>query len=134
MSSDLGTIFGSGGLVISIISMIYAAINHKRIKAKCCGRHIDFEIDIDSTEEKEKNKEKEKEKESAIAETTTPKKKKETAKVVPDMLSPSPKMQAVKVKPYAERLWIEDDGADKELEEDEELGLGRGTGVRKGTK
>ena len=51
MSSDLGTIFGSGGLVISIISMIYAAINHKRIRAKCCGRSLDFEINIDSTEE-----------------------------------------------------------------------------------
>ncbi len=51
MASDLGTIFGSGGLVISIISMIYAAINHKRIRAKCCGRSLDFEINIDSTEE-----------------------------------------------------------------------------------
>lgn len=51
MSSDLGTIFGSGGFVISIISMIYAAINHKRIRAKCCGRSLDFEINIDSTEE-----------------------------------------------------------------------------------
>lgn len=49
MSSDLGTIFGSGGLVISIISMIYAAINHKRIRAKCCGRSVDFEINIDET-------------------------------------------------------------------------------------
>jgi hypothetical protein len=50
MSSDLGTIFGSGGLVISIISMVYAAINHKRIRAKCCGRSVDFEINIDPTE------------------------------------------------------------------------------------
>lgn len=49
-SSDLGTIFGSGGLVISIISMIYAAINHKRIRAKCCGKSMDFEINIDPTE------------------------------------------------------------------------------------
>ena len=36
--------------MISIISMIYAAINHKRIRAKCCGRSLDFEINIDSTE------------------------------------------------------------------------------------
>jgi hypothetical protein len=50
MSSDLGTIFGSGGLVISIISMVYAAINHKRIRAKCSGRSVDFEINIDPTE------------------------------------------------------------------------------------
>jgi hypothetical protein len=36
--------------VISIISMVYAAINHKRIRAKCCGRSVDFEINIDPTE------------------------------------------------------------------------------------
>jgi len=29
--------------------MIYAAINHKRIRAKCCGRSVDFEINIDET-------------------------------------------------------------------------------------
>ena len=40
--------------MISIISMIYAAINHKRIRAKCCGRSLDFEINIDSTEETDK--------------------------------------------------------------------------------
>ena len=36
--------------MISIISMVYAAINHKRIRAKCCGRSVDFEINIDPTE------------------------------------------------------------------------------------
>ena len=30
--------------------MVYAAINHKRIRAKCCGRSVDFEINIDPTE------------------------------------------------------------------------------------
>ena len=37
--------------MISIISMVYAAINHKRIRAKCCGRSLDFEINIDPTEQ-----------------------------------------------------------------------------------
>lgn len=130
MSSDLGTIFGSGGLIVSILTMVYAAINHKRCRARLCNREIDFEINIDSTDEKEKNKEKEKD--QVAAETATPKKKKETAKVVPDVLPST--QQTIKVKPYAERRWIEDDDADKELEEDEELGLGRGTGVRKDIK
>jgi hypothetical protein len=97
MSSDLGTIFGSGGLVISIISMIYAAINHKRIRAKCCGRSVDFEINIDSTEQKEEKKTMEHETE----EKPVPKKK---TKVYPDVYHPK------------SRVWADDD-ADKELED-----------------
>ncbi len=105
MSSDLGTIFGSGGLVISIISMIYAAINHKRIRAKCCGRSVDFEINIDSTEQKEEKKTTEHETE----EKPVPKKK---TRVYPDMYHPK------------SRVWADaDDDADKELED-----------VEKGTK
>lgn len=96
MSSDLGTIFGSGGLVISIISMIYAAINHKRIRAKCCGRNLDFEINIDSTEKKEETKES---KESDEPKQITKKK----TKVYPEVYKPKP------------RAWAEDD-ADKELD------------------
>ena len=100
MASDLGTIFGSGGLVISIISMIYAAINHKRIRAKCCGRNMDFEINIDPTDNAESKESEPKEK---------PKK---TAKVAPE--------QTYHPKP---RRWTQDDDADKELEEDDiELG------------
>jgi hypothetical protein len=121
MSSDLGTIFGSGGLVISIISMVYAAINHKRIRAKCCGRNLDFEINIDSTEEKDKEA-----KHSEKEESNDTKPKKKTAKVVPELELPARPASAINVKPYAERRWIEDDDADKELEDDEELGLGKG--------
>ena len=118
MSSDLGTIFGSGGLVVSILTMIYAAINHKRIRAKICNRQFDFEINIDSTEEKGKEA-KHSEKEESV--DTKPKKK--TAKVMPEIYPPTP----IKVKSYnKERRWIEDDDADKELEEDEELGTGLG--------
>jgi len=107
MSSDLGTIFGSGGLVISIISMIYAAINHKRIRAKCCGRNLDFEINIDSTEQKE-------EKKTSTDHETEEKQKSEVLKkktrVYPETYHPKP------------RVWTDDD-ADKELED-----------VEKGTK
>ena len=103
MSSDLGTIFGSGGLVISIISMIYAAINHKRIRAKCCGRSMDFEINIDPTDSAES-------KESEPKEITHEKPKK-NAKVAPESHRPKP------------RIWANDeDDADKELEDDIELG------------
>lgn len=112
--------------MISIISMIYAAINHKRIRAKCCGRNLDFEINIDSTEEKDKEA-----KHSEKEESGDTKPKKKTAKVVPELELPARPASAIKVKPYAERRWIADDDADKELEDDEELGLGTGLGKEK---
>lgn len=121
MASDLGTIFGSGGLVISIISMIYAAINHKRIRAKCCGRNMDFEINIDPTDTKES---KDESKEESPKEITREKPKK-SAKVAPEPVRhPKP------------RFWAHDDedadkehddeDADKELDEDDiEMGKGK---------
>lgn len=37
--------------MLSVLGMIYTAINHKRIRGRCCGREIDFEVNIDSTEQ-----------------------------------------------------------------------------------
>jgi hypothetical protein len=48
MSSD-GAIYGGGSLaLISIIGLIYTKLNHKRIRANCCGKKIEIELDIDS--------------------------------------------------------------------------------------
>jgi len=48
MSSD-GAIYGGGSLaLISIIGLIYTKLNHKRIRANCCGKKIEMELDIDS--------------------------------------------------------------------------------------
>jgi hypothetical protein len=47
---DTGAALGGTGLFISLIGIIYSAINHKHIKAKCCGKDLDISIDIDSTE------------------------------------------------------------------------------------
>ncbi len=109
--------------MISILTMIYGAINHKRIRAKICNRQFDFEINIDSTEEKDKHAHTEKG--SGKEESVDTKPKKKTAKVVPELELPARPASAINVKPYAERRWIEDDDADKELEDDEELGLGK---------
>jgi len=48
---DLGSVLGGTGAVLSVLSMIYTAINHKRIRGRCCGREIDIELNIDSTKE-----------------------------------------------------------------------------------
>ena len=45
--SDFGQILGAGSILLSVCGAIYAAVNHKRIKAKCCGRNIEMEIHID---------------------------------------------------------------------------------------
>jgi hypothetical protein len=51
MSSD-GAIYGGGSLaLISIIGLIYTKLNHKRIRANCCGKKIEIELDIDSIRE-----------------------------------------------------------------------------------
>jgi len=63
---DTGEIVGWSGLVISILGVIYSAVNHKHIKSRCCGRVYDFSIDIENTnpenEEAEKKKEEEEKK------------------------------------------------------------------------
>jgi hypothetical protein len=68
---DTGAALGGTGLFISLVGIIYSAINHKHIRSNCCGKKVEFSIDIDSTEageskdpkEKDKKKDKEKEKE-----------------------------------------------------------------------
>jgi hypothetical protein len=47
---DTGAALGGTGLFISLIGIIYSAINHKHIRTKCCGREIEISLDIDSTE------------------------------------------------------------------------------------
>ena len=121
MSSDLGTIFGSGGLVISIISMVYAAINHKRIRAKCCGRSVDFEINIDPTEHA--SAQEQKKEESKTEQKTTPKIGFDTLREIknlqiltkkPVRILPEPDADTAKPVRVKPRVWAdeEDDSAD----------------------
>lgn len=37
------------GIIITVIGVIYGAINHKRLRSTCCGRKVDISVDIDST-------------------------------------------------------------------------------------
>lgn len=50
MNSDTGSVLGIISIIISVGGTIYAAINHKRFRCKCCGRDIDVQVDVDSTE------------------------------------------------------------------------------------
>ena len=53
---DTSAIVGWSGLVISILGIIYSAVNHKHIRSNCCGRVIDFSIDVENTNPEEDRK------------------------------------------------------------------------------
>jgi hypothetical protein len=130
-SSDLGTIFGSGGFIISILGAIYAWVNHKRIRGKCCGREIDVEINIDSTTNPDGTPSVHSTTaSSSAASTTAPKihsaKSKlstilpfrEKRNIRPDSRNAGNDPVPIAVRPQPRR-WMDDD-ADKELEEAED--------------
>lgn len=45
-ASQVGGILG---IVLTVVGMVYGAINHKRLRSTCCGRRVDISVDIDST-------------------------------------------------------------------------------------
>ena len=49
MDSNATGIAGLLGLALSITGIFISAVNHKYIRSKCCGRHIEASIDIGST-------------------------------------------------------------------------------------
>ena len=56
MNSDAGNILGVFAFLTSSAGLIYAAINHKRIRCRCCGKDIDMSVDVDPTDAKPKVK------------------------------------------------------------------------------
>jgi len=56
MDSTTGGVLGIFGILISGGSVIYAAINHKRIRCRCCGKNLDVSVDVDPTIVKKKKK------------------------------------------------------------------------------
>ena len=64
MNSDTGGILGVFGFIVSMAGVIYTAINHKKIRCRCCGKDLDMSVDVDTTEEIKK---KTKEEEAAVA-------------------------------------------------------------------
>lgn len=54
--------YGAGGVgasIVAFLGLIYTAINHKKLRSKCCGREVSASIDIEpSSPEKKQDKEK----------------------------------------------------------------------------
>jgi len=50
MDSNTGGILGIFAVLTSAAGLFYTAINHKRIRCKCCGKNLDFSVDVDPTD------------------------------------------------------------------------------------
>lgn len=50
MNSETGGILGVFGFLASMCGLIYTAINHKKIRCRCCGKDLDMSVDIDETD------------------------------------------------------------------------------------
>jgi flagellar biosynthesis GTPase FlhF len=77
---DESSIIGYSGLILSILGIIYSAVNHKHIKSKCCGRVIDFSIDVENTNPEEDRKREEEEKKKKEEEEKKKKEEEENKK------------------------------------------------------
>ena len=42
-------VMGTVSLIVAIGGIVIAAINHKRLRSKCCGRKLEASIDIENT-------------------------------------------------------------------------------------
>ena len=50
MDSNTGGILGIFAVLTSAAGLFYTAINHKRIRCRCCGRDLDMSVDVDPTD------------------------------------------------------------------------------------
>ena len=48
-SNDLASILGGSGGILTVLGIIYTAVNHKRVRVNCCGRKMEVAMDVEST-------------------------------------------------------------------------------------
>lgn len=46
---DNTLVLSISGVALSVTGIIYTAVNHKRIRSKCCGRVLEASIDVETT-------------------------------------------------------------------------------------
>lgn len=46
---DSTTVIAYCGFVTSVLGVVYAAINHKRVRSTCCGKALEASLDIENT-------------------------------------------------------------------------------------
>jgi len=46
---DTTNILGLIGFGVSILGAVYTAVNHKRVRSRCCGKTLDMSVDVENT-------------------------------------------------------------------------------------
>jgi len=46
---DTTNILGLVGFGLSVAGAVYTAVNHKRVRSRCCGKLFDMSVDVDNT-------------------------------------------------------------------------------------
>ena len=46
---DTSNILGLIGFGVSILGAVYTAVNHKRVRSRCCGKTLDMSVDVENT-------------------------------------------------------------------------------------
>lgn len=46
---DTTNILGLVGFAVSVVGAIYTAVNHKRVRSKCCGKLLEASLDVENT-------------------------------------------------------------------------------------
>ena len=49
MDSNTGGALGIFAFLMSSAGIVYTAINHKRLRCKCCGKNMDVSVDVEPT-------------------------------------------------------------------------------------
>lgn len=47
--ASVGGLLGLISIVIHVIEKVYMAMNHKRVRSKCCGYHTEVSLDVENT-------------------------------------------------------------------------------------
>lgn len=46
---SVSNVGGYLGIIVTVGGIVFAAVNHKRLRSNCCGRKIDVSIDVEAT-------------------------------------------------------------------------------------
>lgn len=103
---DTSSIVGWSGLVLSVIGIIYSAINHKHIRMRLCNRSFEFSIDVDTTENVNKKEEEKKKEEEEKKKKEEERKKEEDEKKKKDEEALKLKLEEEKKKAEEEKKKI----------------------------
>jgi len=46
---DTSNILGLIGFGVSLLGAVYTAVNHKRVRSRCCGTLVEASLDVENT-------------------------------------------------------------------------------------